>query len=183
MITERQAYLLDLPQTAYRDIHQVQIDCVNARRHGRLDRDLIIVVEHPPVFTLGRRGDQGIYWSPKKSSKLEASPSFRGTRWRYHLPWSRTARCIPHCGLNQAKSKVVEFVDALEKAMVRTAGDWGIAASGNKQARGAWVAGRKLGSVGITIRRGVSFHGLALNVNTDLTPFRGSIPVVLQAAP
>lgn len=172
MITERQAYLLDLPQTAYNEIHQLQIDCVNARRHGRLDRDLIIVVEHPPVFTLGRRGDQGNLLVPEEELKargIAIIPVERGGDITYHGPGQLVV--YPIVDLNQAKAKVVEFVDALENAMVRTAGDWGIAASGNKQARGAWVAGRKMGSVGITIRRGVSFHGLALNVNTDLTPF------------
>ena len=172
MITDRQAYLLDLPQTAYGDVHQLQIECVKARRQGQLDRDLIIVVEHPPVFTLGRRGDKGNLLVPEtelKARGIAIIPIERGGDITYHGPGQLVA--YPIVDLNQAKSKVVEFVDALEEAMVRTAGDWGIAATGNKQARGVWVAGRKLGSVGITIRRGVSFHGLALNVNTDLTPF------------
>ncbi len=66
---------------------------------------------------------------------------------------------------------MIELVDALEAAMIRTANAWRVAAEGNRPERGVWVGARKLGSLGITIRRGVSFHGLALNAATDLEPF------------
>jgi lipoate-protein ligase B len=73
--------------------------------------------------------------------------------------------------LNAAHFGVRELVAALETVMVNTAADWGVRAAGNPTYRGAWVGSRKLGSIGITVRRGITFHGLAFNVSTDLTPF------------
>jgi lipoate-protein ligase B len=66
---------------------------------------------------------------------------------------------------------VAEHIEALEDVMIRTAGTWGIRAERNPANRGVWVGGRKLGSVGIAIRHGISFHGMAFNVNVSLEPF------------
>jgi lipoate-protein ligase B len=65
--------------------------------------------------------------------------------------------------------------------MARTAGRWGVSARGDHTHRGAWVGQRKLGSVGITVRRGITFHGLAFNVGVDLAPFRWIHPCGLKS--
>jgi len=172
MSSPRPAWLLDLPLTAYPQVHDLQLQCVAARRGRQLDRDLIIVAEHPPVFTLGRRGGrQNLLVSEEllKEKGISVIPVERGGDITFHGPGQIIV--YPIFDLGAARYKVVAFVETLEEAMVRTAADWGISARGDKQQRGAWVGGRKLGSVGITIRRSISFHGLALNVNTDLIPF------------
>lgn len=172
MTLPRPAWLLDLPLSAYSAVHQLQLQCVAARRNRRLDRDLIIAVEHPPVFTLGRRGGRDnllVSEETLRDKGISVIPVERGGDITFHGPGQLVVYPILDLGL--ARHKVVELVEALEEAMVLTAADWGIIATSDKKQRGAWVAGRKLGSVGITIRRSVSFHGLALNVNTDLTPF------------
>ena len=64
--------------------------------------------------------------------------------------------------------------------MLRTAAYWGVAAERNKANRGIWVGPNKMGSIGIAVRRGISFHGLALNINTDLTPFSWIQPCGLK---
>lgn len=176
------AYLLDLPQTEYRRALALQRDAVAARRQGRLDRDLIIMVEHPPVFTLGRRGGlENLLVSEQVLSEkgIAVVPVERGGDITYHGPGQLVV--YPLVDLTGGRLKVVEFVTALEQAMIRTAARWGVAAQGDKINRGAWVADRKLGSVGITVRRGVTFHGLALNVATDLTPFQWINPCGIQA--
>jgi lipoate-protein ligase B len=66
---------------------------------------------------------------------------------------------------------IVEFVDRLEELMIRTAADWGIEAGRNPLNRGVWVGNDKLGSIGIAVRRGITFHGLALNVAPDMGHF------------
>jgi lipoate-protein ligase B len=66
---------------------------------------------------------------------------------------------------------VVDMVDRLEEVMIRTCRDFGVAAGRNALNRGAWVGMNKIGSIGLAVRRGVSFHGLALNVDPDLQPF------------
>jgi lipoate-protein ligase B len=176
------AYLLDLPLTPYGEALYIQRMAVEARRQGRLDRDLIILVEHPPVFTLGRRGGRENLLVSEEALNdrgIEIVAVERGGDITYHGPGQLVA--YPLVDLNRGGLRVVAFVDALEQAMVRTAGRWGVAAAGDAANRGAWVQGRKLGSVGITVRRGISFHGLALNVHTDLTPFTWINPCGIQS--
>ena len=172
MTRPRPAWLLDLPVTAYLRVHHLQLQCVTARRTRRLDRDLIIITEHPPVFTLGRRGGRDnllVSEETLRARGISVIPVERGGDITFHGPGQIVV--YPIIDLSAAGYRVVEFVEILEEAMVRTAAHWGIMAKGNEKQRGAWVSGRKLGSVGITVRRSISFHGLALNVNTDLSPF------------
>jgi len=176
------AYLLDLPMTPYGEALDLQRAAVAARKEGRLARDLIILIEHPPVFTLGRRGGREnllVSESELNARGIEVIPVERGGDITYHGPGQLVA--YPLVDLNRGDFRVVAFVEALEQAMVRTAARWGVAAAGDAANRGAWVQGRKLGSVGITVRRGVSFHGLALNVTTDLTPFAWINPCGIQS--
>ena len=168
----RQTYLLDLSTTDYGAVHRFQQNAVTARHEGHLDRDLIVMLEHPPVFTLGRRGGRRNIILPEDEIRqrgIEIVPIERGGDVTYHGPGQLVVYLI--IDLRQARVSVTEFVAGLEAAMVDTAGQWGVEAAGNETYRGAWVGMRKLGSIGITVRRGITFHGLALNVNVDLEPF------------
>ena len=176
------AYLLELPLTDYDDALRLQHGAVQARKDGRLDRDLVILLEHPPVFTLGRRGGKenllvSEQWLGEKGIRIV--PIERGGDITFHGPGQLVA--YPIVDLNRASFKVVDFVEALENAMIHTAAQWGVDACGDPMQRGAWVQQRKLGSVGITVRRGISFHGLALNVHTDLSPFEWINPCGIQS--
>ena len=73
--------------------------------------------------------------------------------------------------LNISRLKVVNYVENLEEIMIRTAADWGIKAVRKPINRGVWVGNNKLGSIGIAVRKGVCFHGMAFNVNISLKPF------------
>jgi len=182
MTPMRPGYLLDLPQTDYSQALALQHRIVAARREGRLDRDLVILLEHPPVFTLGRRGGRENLLVPEevlKAKGISIVPIERGGDITYHGPGQLVA--YPIIDLNAAHLAVVAFVGALEQAMVATAAHWDLPAQGDAVHRGAWIGQRKLGSVGITVRRGISFHGLALNVATDLTPFTWINPCGIQA--
>lgn len=173
MSAARPAGLLDLPLSDYGTILNLQRACVMARKAGTLDRDLVILVEHPPVFTLGRRGGRDnlhVSETQLEARGIRLIPVERGGDITYHGPGQLVV--YPIIDLNRCRLKVVELVNALEDAMLRTAADWGVLAEGRRPQRGVWVDHRKLGSLGITIRRGVSFHGLALNITTDLEPFR-----------
>ncbi len=152
-----------------------------ARHAGRLDRDLIIMLEHSPVFTLGRRGGRENIIVPETTVQergIEIVPIERGGDITYHGPGQLVVYLI--IDLKRAHVSVTEFVTRLEAAMVGTAGHWGVSAAGNSAYRGVWVGRRKLGSIGITVRRGITFHGLALNVNTDLAPFNWINPCGIQ---
>ena len=161
-----------LPQTNYQKALDLQLAVVGAKTGGRLDADVILSVEHPRVFTLGRRGGrENLCVSDDFLSRkgVAVMPTDRGGNITYHGPGQLVV--YPIINLNQRRMKVVEFVSGLEQAMIATARHWGIEAGTDPVNRGVWIEGDKLGSIGITVRRGVSFHGLALNVNTDMEPF------------
>ncbi len=167
-----ECWWVDLPETDYRKALDLQLAIVTAKTAGRLDADVILCIEHPRVFTLGRRGGRenlcvsDVFLSEKGVSVV---PTNRGGNITYHGPGQLVA--YPIINLNRRRLKVVEFVSGLEQAMIRTAAHWEIDAGTDPANRGVWLNGNKLGSVGITVRRGVSFHGLALNVNTEMEPF------------
>lgn len=168
----RPGFLLTLGQTDYRSIHELQSRAAAARHAGRLDRELVILLEHDPVFTMGRRGGRSnliVSEEVLRTHSIAIEQVERGGDITYHGPGQLVAYLI--MDLNRAQMTVTDFVSCLENAMVKTAAHWKIEARGDDANRGAWVESRKLGSVGITVRRGVTFHGLALNVATDLTPF------------
>lgn len=175
-------YLLNLPQTDYLEAYELQRNAVQARIDGRLDHDLIIMLEHPPVFTLGRRGGRENLLVSEKTLQdkgVGVVPIERGGDITYHGPGQLVIYPLIH--LSRRSIKVVSFVEILERAMIQTAAHWGINARGDKINRGVWIGKRKLGSIGITVRRAISFHGLALNVTTDLTPFSWINPCGIQA--
>jgi lipoate-protein ligase B len=93
----------------------------------------------------------------------------RGGDMTYHGPGQLVG--YPIVSLKEAGWKVVDFVGALEEVMLRTAADFGVAANRDERNRGVWVGDNKIGSVGIAIRGGVSYHGFALNVSLALEPF------------
>jgi lipoate-protein ligase B len=180
-MTHRPAYLLNLDETPYPEAHALQTAANAARHAGRLDRDLVIMLEHPPVYTLGRRGGRENLVVPEavlRTRGIEIIPVERGGDITYHGPGQLVVYLV--VDLKTGRLTVVDFVSGLESAMVGVASQWGITAAGNDDFRGAWVGGRKLGSVGITVRRGITFHGLALNVNTDMEPFAWINPCGIQ---
>lgn len=163
---------VDLPETDYQKALDLQQAIVKAKIAGRLDADVVLCIEHPRVFTLGRRGGrENLCVSDGFLAEKGVSvvPTGRGGNITYHGPGQLVV--YPIINLNRRRLKVVEFVSGLEQAMIRTAGHWNIDAGTDPANRGVWLDGDKLGSIGITVRRGVSFHGLALNVNTDMEPF------------
>jgi lipoate-protein ligase B len=162
----------DLGLVDYRQAWQLQADLVAARRDGRIDANIILTLEHPSVFTLGRRGGLEYLLVSQECLKQSGIPVVqveRGGFITYHGPGQLVL--YPIIDLQSERFKVVDLVAALEEIMIRTAADWGVAAERNPANRGVWVGTRKLGSIGIAVRRGISFHGMALNVNLDLTPF------------
>ena len=156
----------------YKEALDLQRSLVNAKTSEIIDRDLVLFLEHPPVFTLGRRGGRDHLLVDESTLGIRGIEVFnaeRGGDITYHGPGQLVV--YPVVDLKKRHSKVVEFVEALEEVMIRVAADWGIMAGRNPKNRGIWIDNKKIGSIGIAIRRGVSFHGIALNVNTSMDPF------------
>jgi lipoate-protein ligase B len=172
---------IDFERIDYRKAWALQEELVTARRTGSLQKDIVLFLEHPPVFTLGRRGGRECMLVSDAFLEKAGIPIIqveRGGTITYHGPGQLVA--YPIVDLQSARIKVVDFVSGLEDIMLQTAKNWGIAAERNDANRGIWVGEKKMGSIGIAVRRGISFHGLALNVQTDLTPFGWIQPCGLQ---
>jgi lipoate-protein ligase B len=165
----------------YREAWKLQTGLVAAREGSVLDRDVVLFLEHPAVYTLGRRGGADnllVSQAFLEKSGIPVIQVERGGNITYHGPGQLVV--YPIINLEAAGLTVVEYVRDLEEVMIRTAKSWGVTAERNSLNRGVWVGRNKLGSIGITVRRGITFHGLAFNVNLDLTPFSWIQPCGLQ---
>ena len=163
---------IDLPLTDYREALGLQREITAARKENRLDADVILSLEHPPVFTLGRNGGrENLVVSEDflHRMKVDMVQIERGGNITYHGPGQLVV--YPILNLNAARLGIRDYVGRLELAMIRTAADWGVEAAGHPKNRGVWVDGRKLGSIGVSVTHGTCFHGLAMNIGTDLAPF------------
>jgi lipoate-protein ligase B len=164
--------LLELPLAPYAEIQTLQADCAAARRAGRLAQDLFILLEHPPVFTLGRNGGREnltVSDAFLAEAGVAVVASERGGNITYHGPGQIVG--YPIVDLDAGRRGVADYVGALEAVMLEVAAAFGVSAGRNPRNSGIWAGNRKLGSIGLCLRHGVSFHGFALNANNDLTPF------------
>ncbi|MGD9304726.1 MAG: lipoyl(octanoyl) transferase LipB [Desulfobacterales bacterium] len=174
-------YYANLGLIDYLEAWNLQTDLVDARIKNDVSSAVVLFLEHPAVYTLGRRGgDENLLVSESflEKSGIPVVQVERGGNITYHGPGQLIV--YPIMNLHAARIGVVEFVGALEKVMLKTVALWGIKAEQSSVNRGIWIGGKKLGSIGIALRKGVSFHGLALNVNLDLLPFSWIQPCGLQ---
>jgi len=181
-IQNQQTWLsIDFGRIDYQKARELQSNLIAARKARILQKDIVLFLEHPPVFTLGRRGGRECLLVSEKfleKSGVQVIQVERGGNITFHGPGQLVV--YPIVDLQTARIKVIDFVGGLEAVMLRTAAHWGIAAERNPANRGIWVGPHKMGSIGIAVRRGISFHGLALNVQTDLTPFSWIQPCGLK---
>jgi lipoyl(octanoyl) transferase len=129
-------------------------------------RDEVWFVEHPPVFTLGLNAKREHLLAPGDIPVVQID---RGGQVTYHGPGQ--LMIYPLLNLKRLKLGVRDLVVALENAVIAYAAEVGITAAGSRQAPGVYVEGAKLASVGLRIRRGACYHGMALNVSLDPQPF------------
>jgi lipoate-protein ligase B len=181
-ITSKKAWLsIDMPETDYNEAWQFQSRIVQCRKNGVLETDLVLMLEHPSVFTLGRRGGKENLMVSESFLQKTGIPIVhveRGGNITYHGPGQLVSYPIIH--LHAAKLSITDYVNRLEEVMIRTAAHWGVQAARSPVNHGVWVGNRKLGSIGIAVRGGISFHGFAFNVNVSLEPFRWINPCGLQ---
>jgi lipoyl(octanoyl) transferase len=128
--------------------------------------DEIWLLEHPPVFTLGMAADPAHLLTP---GDIPVVPVDRGGQVTYHGPGQLVA--YPLLDVRRLGISVRGLVLQLEQAVIDLVAVHGIHAAGRRDAPGVYVEGRKLASLGLRIRRGSSYHGVALNVDMDLEPF------------
>ena len=129
--------------------------------------DELWFLEHPPVFTQGMNGRPEHLLAP---GDIPVVAIDRGGQVTYHGPGQLVV--YPLLDMRRVGMGVRQLVCALERAIAALAGRHGIDAAGRRDAPGVYVSGRKLASLGLRVRHGASYHGLALNVDMDLEPFR-----------
>jgi lipoate-protein ligase B len=172
---------VELETLEYREAWNLQTSLVDARKKRIIDTDIILLLEHPPVFTLGRRGGmEDLTVSPDllEKSGIPVVQVERGGVITFHGPGQLIM--YPIIDLNAARMRVVDYVEKLEEVMIRAVADSGITAERNPLNRGIWVGNKKLGSIGIAIRRGICFHGMSLNVNISMKYFAWMNPCGLK---
>jgi lipoyl synthase len=166
------ALCLNLGITDYERVLDLQYDLVNAKTNKLIEHDRIILTEHLPVFTLGKNGGRENFVCSMdflKSKNIKIVETTRGGNITYHGPGQIIL--YPIVDLNSLNIDIPEFVNKLEFVMLQTCYDFGIKAKRNTKNPGVWVNNNKLGNIGISLKKGICFHGLSLNVNPDLTPF------------
>ncbi|TKB12114.1 lipoyl(octanoyl) transferase LipB [Desulforhopalus sp. IMCC35007] len=168
----QKANLLDLGLSDYAGTYRLQQELVARRKSGGLNKDLFLVTEHPATFTLGRRGGRENLMVSETFLQKRQIPLVhieRGGDITFHGQGQLVI--YPIFDLRRGGLTVADYVACLEEVMLQLAASQGVVASRDKRNHGVWVGSKKLGSVGIAIRHGISFHGLALNVNISLEPF------------
>ena len=166
-----------LGRIGYREAWMLQRELVDARVAGAID-DRLLLLEHDPVLTLGRQADEAhVLASPRELRRrgIEVIRVERGGEVTYHGPGQLVA--YPIVRLGDRGILVRPLVAALEAAMIGTCAGLGVGAFRRDGHPGCWVEGargrphRKIGALGLRIERGVSYHGIALNVDPDLRDF------------
>ena len=167
-----------LGRIPYADALTLQRSLVEERRAGQLD-DVLLLLEHPHVLTLGVRGDGGrshILATPDAldSRGVEVHETGRGGDITYHGPGQIVG--YPIMDLRPDRCDVHRYVRDIEEVLIRTASDYGVEAERVEGLTGVWVGRDKLAAIGVRISRWVTSHGFALNVSTDLEYFDLIVP-------
>jgi lipoate-protein ligase B len=171
---QRYGWVLQLGRVDYERALSWQRGLVKMRREG-MARDTIILVEHPPVVTVGRDGHVENFDKTKFTPiKVE-----RGGDVTYHGPGQQVAYFI--FNLTRRGRDLHRFMDDIQRGVIATLKAWGLSGRKDDQYTGVWVDQKKIASVGIAVKNWITYHGVAINVNTDLADFAQINPCGLQA--
>ncbi len=173
---------LDWGRTQYEAARQRQEELVARRIAGEIG-DTLVFTEHDPVFTLGlRRGaESNLVWSPERLAResVDVVRTNRGGDITYHGPGQIVGYPIVSLVPRQDLHAYLRF---LEQVLINSLGALGLAAARRDGKTGIWLGPRKIAALGVAVRRWVTYHGFALNVNPDLSHFQGIVPCGIGAA-
>jgi len=174
----RQLEIRRLGLTGYDEALALQRELVEERRANRIP-DVLLLLEHPPVITLGVRSEvsrANVVATSERLAQLGIAihETGRGGDVTYHGPGQIVG--YPILDLRPDRCDVHKYVRDLEEVMIRTCADYGVAAGRIAGLTGTWVGAEKIGAIGIRISRWITSHGFAFNVRTDLDHFRLIVP-------
>jgi lipoate-protein ligase B len=176
-VAERELWTVSLGRLGYGEALELQRSVARERISGAIPQDILLLVEHPAVVTLGRSA---------KEKHLVASADFlasrgvelfeveRGGDVTFHGPGQLVG--YPIVDLKQHRQDLHWYLRRIEDALINTLADYGIPGERNTAYTGVWTRGRKIASIGVHARDWVTWHGFALNVTTDLSYFDLIIP-------
>jgi lipoyl(octanoyl) transferase len=166
----------------YEEARQAQRQLERARQADEIP-DTLMLLEHPPVYTRGRRSGpeelpMGVEWYERQG--IEVLETDRGGRVTYHGPGQLVA--YPIVSLRPYGDDVHGYVRGLERVAISALADHGVAAETVEGLTGIWASAprRKIGSIGVHVSRGVTTHGMAINVDNDLQPFEWIVPCGIE---
>ncbi len=166
-MSNRIIYHLDLPLSDYEDIWRLQKKILNAKLQGER-RDFIITVEHFPVYTLGRGGrEENILFRSNKEIRIYRVE--RGGDVTWHGPGQMVS--YPILALKAYGIDLHRYVYLLEETIINTLKVFDITGKRNNLMPGVWVKDKKVASIGIAVKKWISYHGLSLNIDPDLSYF------------
>ncbi|MFZ1684256.1 MAG: lipoyl(octanoyl) transferase LipB [Candidatus Zixiibacteriota bacterium] len=167
-------WILDLGKEDYQRTLEYQHGLVSMRQSG-MARDTIILVEHPPVVTVGRDGH------PENYKDLPVEPFFveRGGDVTFHGPGQLVVYFI--FNLTRRGRDLHKFLDNIQEGIIRALADYGVTAARGVENTGVWTDGKKLASIGVAVTHWISYHGTAINLNTTLADFKKINPCGLNA--
>ena len=176
-MSDRELWTVPLGRTSYAEALELQRSLARDRIAGVISQDVLLLVEHPPVVTLGRSS---------KGKHMLASPEFlaskgvelfeveRGGDVTFHGPGQLVG--YPIIDLKRHKQDLHWYLRQLERMLIEVLASYGITAEQSKGLTGVWTGGRKIASIGVHARDWVTWHGFALNVTTDLSYFDLIVP-------
>jgi lipoate-protein ligase B len=169
--------VVDLGRIAYGECLEIQRRLVPLRGAGRVP-DLLLLCEHPPVVTIGRSGGREHVGEAVACHGVPVVEVERGGDVTYHGPGQLVG--YPILALRGEERDLHGLLRALEEVVIRTVADFGIGAERQAGLTGVWAGKNKLCAIGVAVRRWVTLHGFALNVNVDLQPFGWIVPCGLH---
>ena len=171
-IAMRKIDILDLGVRSYKKVWDLQKELVKKRQNGQIN-DTLILVEHEPVYTLGKNADENhiLQHTPRNVKTYQIE---RGGDVTFHGPGQLVG--YPILDLHNYKKSISWYMRGLEQLIIDTLAEFMVTAERKKGLTGVWVGDEKIAALGVRVTRWITMHGFALNVTPDLTYYSGIIP-------
>lgn len=176
MSSEKEILYIDAGIIDYQEAWDLQKNLLELRYQNKI-ADILLLLEHPNTYTLGKVADKNNLLSDQdflKENKITVYEIDRGGDITFHGPGQIVG--YPIINLLNWKRDTHEYLRGLEEVIIRTCDEFGLKSQRNPKYTGVWIDDRKIAAIGIKISRWITMHGFAFNINTDLSLFNGIIP-------